>query len=269
MSRTDALNLARRPFVNARPVARVAVLLWVLGGLLLAANVWLFGSYFAGSGEQRGRLARLDAEIERNRERAGQLETEVAGLDLARQNERVLFLNEKIAERTFSWSLLFDRIAAVLPRDVRLTRLTPATAAEKNRGSGRRGSWRQKAGSNEVTLTIGGEAKTDDAMYQFVDNMFGHPAFHDPNLSRESKNEETGLISFDVQVGYLPTADVPVAEGAAGTEPITVEEEPLASEPGAPLPGQPGQPLPGQPGHPLQGQPAQPSEPAPPTGGAG
>src|SRR6185295_8868399 len=43
--RMEPLNLARRPFLNSRPVVRIALLLWVLGFLLLLGNVSLFWGY--------------------------------------------------------------------------------------------------------------------------------------------------------------------------------------------------------------------------------
>lgn len=260
MSTTDGLNLAHRPFANTRPVARVAILLWVLSALLLAGNVALFWGYFAGSGEQRARLQKIDADIVRNGEQIARMEGQVEGLDLARQNERVLFLNEKIAERTFSWSLLFDRVAAAMPPAVRLTRLTPESADEK--GGGRRGR-RQREGNGalgsdgEVMLTIGGEAQNDEALLQFVDNLFAHPAFDEPNPSSESKNEQTGVISFNLRVAYLPAGALAEAPGAAGVaaDPgaISVEEEPVPSE--TPGPGEATEAAPPTGGEPTGGDP--------------
>jgi hypothetical protein len=48
---TGSLNLSRKPYVNSRPVVRTALLLWIVGGLLLLGNVFLFWSYLSGSTE--------------------------------------------------------------------------------------------------------------------------------------------------------------------------------------------------------------------------
>lgn len=259
----EALNLSRRPFVNTRPVVRVALLLWVFSALLAAANVFLFWGYFAGSGEQRGRIVEIERAIERSRDRIGQLESEAAGLDLARQNERVLFLNEKIAERTFSWSLLFDRVAEVLPAEVRLRRLVPVSREE--RGAGARRRRREGAGRAErMTLIIGGEAMNDEALLQFVDNLFAHPAFRDyPDLSNESKDEASGLITFDLRVSYLPGA-APPGQPPEGPDQVTIEEEPLPTEAPAgedPVPGAEPEPS-GQPRRPALSPPSRIAGPA-------
>jgi Tfp pilus assembly protein PilN len=281
MRRSDALNLARRSFVNTRPVARVALLLWLLSAVLLAANVALFWDYFSGSTEQRARLNRVEDEIARAEQDTGRLDQQVGQLDLARQNERVLFLNDKIADRTFSWSLLFDRVAEALPAEVRLTRLTPVGVVEQ--GSNRRGFRRRPAvrrgattqgggqgGAAEpgrVVLTIGGEAKNDEALLHFVDNLFSHPAFSEPNLTHESR-EDDGDIVFDLQVGYLPEAS-----GASG-ETATVEEvappaapAPAGTESTEPVPPPAGTPAPQvPPPQPRAAKPPAPRQPAAPGG---
>jgi Tfp pilus assembly protein PilN len=240
MSRTDALNLARRPFVNTRPVVRVAVLLWAVAALLAAANLFLFWGYFSGSGEQRGRIVRIDREIERSRERIGELENETAGLDLAQQNERVLFLNEKIAQRTFSWSLLFDRVAEVLPAEVRLRRLTPMSASEEAGGRRRRRPGAESGGAERMTLTVGGEAMSDEALLQLVDNLFGHPSFRDyPDLTNESKDGGTGLITFDLRVSYLPSEQAVPGQPPAPGPPTIEEVEPPAEAPAGEEPATP------------------------------
>ena len=225
----DHLNLSRRPFLNTRPVTRVALLLWALGGLLLLGNVTLFWNYLSGSTEKREELARMKEQVERERESVGRLQARLAGLDLAQQNEQVEFLNHKIAERTFSWSLLFDRLAETMPDNVRLIQLQPAAiGGEERPRSGRARTAASQAAplaSDRVPLVIAAEAKSDEDMNRFVDNLFGHPAFRDPDFTRESRDDEEGSrIQFSVHVTYLPGGSTP------GTPGMTVEEEPEVVE---------------------------------------
>ena len=70
---SESLNLSRRPFINTRPVARVSLLLWVLGLLLLLGNISLYWSYLSGSGETRADLDRLEAKIQQQRRTNDQL----------------------------------------------------------------------------------------------------------------------------------------------------------------------------------------------------
>jgi Tfp pilus assembly protein PilN len=219
------LNLSRRPFLNTRPVTRVALLLWGLGALLLLGNVTLFWNYLSGSTEKREELARMEQQVERERESAGRLEARLAALDLEQQNEQVEFLNRKIAERTFSWSLLFDRLTETMPDGVRLIQLQPAAIGEERtqRRTRTQAEAEQPAplASDRVPLVIAAEARSDEDLNRFVDNLFGHPAFSNPNLLKEDRSEEGNRIQFNIHVTYLPRNPTPG---------VTVEEVPEVVE---------------------------------------
>lgn len=215
----EHLNLSRRPFLNTRPVTRVALLLWALGGLLLLGNVTLFWSYLSGSTEKREELARMEEQVERERESVGRLQARLAGLDLESQNDQVEFLNRKIAERTFSWSLLFDRLTETMPDNVRLNQLRPGAIAEGARQRSRRrtgSSSPAPLASDRVPLVIAAEARSDEEILQFVDNLFAHPAFDNPNLLQESRSDEGNRVAFTLHVTYLPRNPTPG---------VTVEED--------------------------------------------
>ncbi|HVR08391.1 MAG TPA: hypothetical protein VMW75_10105 [Thermoanaerobaculia bacterium] len=205
----ESLNLARRPFVNGRPVGRLATILWVLGALLLAADVTLFMGYLTSSQTTRTKLGTLEGEIAREQRDGAELKANLGKLGLEQQNREVTFLNRKIDERTFSWSLLFDRMAEVLPDEVRLLRLKPANVVERDIGLGPRPSARELK-PLPVTLSLYCEAKDDEAVLRFVDNLFAHPAFSEPNLEREERLDSGGL-RFDVTVQYQPNTPAAAA----------------------------------------------------------
>jgi hypothetical protein len=200
----ESLNLAGRPFVNTRPVERVAVILWVLGALLLAANVALFRGYLTKSQTTRVKLAGSERDIAREKRAGAELQDRLGTLKLEQQNREVTFLNRKIDERTFSWSLLFERMAEVLPDQVRLLRLKPTNVVQRDIGLGPRPS-AHELNPPPVTLTMHCEAKNDEALLRFVDNMFAHPAFAEPNLQSEERLD-SGLVRFDLVVQYQPNA---------------------------------------------------------------
>jgi len=212
------VNLARPGFVNSRPVVRLAVLLWLLGLALVAANIWLYRNYFEGNNEKARRMTELEASVTAERQAIARLEGRLAGLDLARQNETVNFLNRKIADRTFAWSRLFDRLALILPGDVRLLSLSPDNKAQPARGSRE-----QPVAVSEyrarVPLQLLAEARTDAALLELVDALFEDPAFRNPNPLRENRTDGQAL-RFALSVTYLPTvaeelATRPEQEGAA------------------------------------------------------
>ena len=204
-ARMEPLNLARRPFLNSRPVVRISLLLWLLGLLILTVNVSLFRIYLSGSADKREQIARGEGEIERQQQALQPLQRRLDDIDLARLNEEIDFLNQKIAKRTFSWSLLLDRLVEVLPNDVRLTRLAPATDAKEKRqeSRGSRPAPRDRRLEGQVPLRITGETRSDEALLRFVDNLFAHPSFTDPNLLHEERQDDN-RVRFELTVQYIP-----------------------------------------------------------------
>lgn len=199
------LNLASRPFSNSTPVIRTITLLAAIAALLVTLNVVFYWGYFSGSSEEaRVELADLESRIAELRREARDLDAELARYDLDEMNREVSFLNLKIAERVFGWSQLFDDLAEVLPPDVRLERLQPAFARRSGPGG-------------EVSLTIVGRAREEGAFLEFVDALFAHPRFDDPDPSREALRD--GETQFNLEVMYLPSVEVP------GKSPVDLEEE--------------------------------------------
>jgi hypothetical protein len=222
--RADSLNLASRPFGNSRPVVRISLILWLLGLALLLSNVFVFRSYLSDSADKRAQIARGEEEILRQQKDVQDLQNRLNGYDLVRLNDQIDFLNTQIDARTFSWSLLIDRLADALPNDVRLSRLTPMTGGKAKRETQReRGAQRDKPPEGEVELQISGQTRRDEALLRFVNNLFAHPAFRDPNLLQESQVDAGGpLVKFDATVTYLhggPPHSVVVEESPAGAAP--------------------------------------------------
>jgi Tfp pilus assembly protein PilN len=219
-----ALNLSRRPFVNVRPVARTAVLLWVLGGLVFAANLALYWRYLAGSGDKQAKLRSVERAIADESARSAELERDLRRLDLQAQNDQVDFLNRRIAERTFAWSRLFDHLGEVLPEKVRIYSLSPLNIVPERERRGARAPI-QPLG-DRVGLRIDGAAEGTEPLLAFIDALFAHPAFDQPKLDREAR--ENQFLRFDLGVVYLPEAGE-----ASGPAPVIVEEGP---PPAAPAP---------------------------------
>jgi len=236
----EPLNLSRRPFLNSRPVVRVSLILLLLGLVLLLVNVSLFWSYLSSSEDMRADIERGRQEIQRRQGEVAELERRLDDIPLTDLNAEILFLNGKIQERTFSFNLLLDHLAKVLPNDVRLNRLTPQTGGEAGRGAGRGRSRRVKAQDGRVPLLISGETRDVEALDQFVQNLFS-PPFADPDLVRYEASNEGNLVVFDVTVQYVPESQ---SQNVVVEEVPVIEEEapppgsaPSAQAPGAQAPG--------------------------------
>lgn len=193
-------NLARAPFVNERPVRRLGVALWVLFAIVGGAGLWMSQTIRRETGTRVAELARLNAETVSGRERAVALEAQLRRANLPAQNERAEFLNRRLAERTFSWNNLLETLAGVMPRGVRLIGLSPQGFARQR---GRTVGDVETPATTQVAMRITGEAEETEALLEFVDRLFAHPAFDRPNLSRESAKKDD-KIQFDLTVDYLP-----------------------------------------------------------------
>jgi len=228
-------NLARAPFVNERPVRRLAVTLWLLFALVGGLAAWQAVASRQATSARLAELARLNTEAAAARERAATLERELRGADLPAQNERTAFLNRRLAERAFSWSRLLESVTAVMPRGVRLVRLSPEGFGSEQR---RAGMPVRAAATTRVEMRVSGEAEETEALLEFVDRLFQHPAFDQPNLARESERKDS-RIQFELAVAYLP--EVAGDSGAAATSAVASSAATTAATPGAPAAPRPGE----------------------------
>jgi Tfp pilus assembly protein PilN len=197
-------NLARKPFLNTRPVVRVAILLGVLGLALAGANLYAYWSFSQGQDVKRDLLEETRVAIQDEQERLQSLDERRQHVDLESQNEQVVFLNRKIRQRTFGWSLLFDTLTEILPRDVRIGRLSLESIGEDDAGRrSRRGGSGSELRPGEIQLGIEGEARNYDAFLDFLDALFQSSAFREANPAGDSKIQ-TGMFRFRLSVLYLP-----------------------------------------------------------------
>lgn len=217
------LNLAARPFVNRRPWRRLTALLWALGLALLTLNAVLYWGYLTGSADARAELADLREQVAGDQTELDRLSAELARLDLEAQNREVAFLNERIADRRFPWGELFNDIEEVLPWNTRLRSLAPERG-DRNR---RRRAALGTGDRSRVVLDLTGEAQDDQGLLDLMDALFEHPAFDDPKLLHESR-QDAGPLDFTIAVVYLPGAApaepddaAPAAGATEGTADVT------------------------------------------------
>jgi Tfp pilus assembly protein PilN len=231
-----AVNLASRPFANTRPLRRVALLLWVVGAVLAAAAGWLYWHSFFGIEGGREKIAAVDRSLEAERRRLAAAEQALAGMDLRSQNVEAAYLEARLRERTFPWSALFEHLAQVLPRHVRLVSLAPQAGdprasrrAQSLLRSRRPGSM---AASGRVYLQMSGVAADDEALTNLLDRLFASQWFANPSLPNE--RNENGQLAFSLGVSYLPGGRGSLA--VAELPPPSEEPAPRAAPPPAPRP---------------------------------
>lgn len=191
------LNLAERPFVNRQPVRRVSALFLVLGVTLALVNGFLYWRHWAGQGAAETGLEDLGKQVEQERQLLDQAMASFEGFDAEVFNSKVDFVNRRILQRTFSWSRLFDEVVEAMPNDVRLVSLAPRFE-DRDRRTERRAL---ADGSENVKLDLQGDAKTSEALLEFVDRLFSHEAFEEPDLHRENLSPD-GFLQFSITVAY-------------------------------------------------------------------
>ena len=93
--------------------------------MVLAVDLWLYVGYASSRRATASQLDAVEAKIDSESQALARAEDALSRADVSEQNALVEFMNHRIAERTFGWSVLFDRLADLLPDDVRLLSLTP------------------------------------------------------------------------------------------------------------------------------------------------
>lgn len=230
------VNLSRRPFVNRRPVMRMVVILWVLAGVLVLANLRLFTGYLAESYDIRGKIEEADQDLREKLDGLAQLDSQIARISLGAHNRQALFLNSLISYRTFPWSALFDDLEKVLPPRVRLLSVRPvlrlaseeavSQAEAQARSEARQRSRRRRSrgaqatnasddlgrgdsitqpedgpqAQDEVRLELNCIAEDEESLITFLETLYESTGFRRPLLRNESYSGQQ--VSFSLVVLY-------------------------------------------------------------------
>jgi len=181
-------SLSSRPFLNTRPVWAVTALAAGLGIVLLAVNIGLYISSNRRLEEQLVRRAELTGRV---RALSAELRKDTAALEKVPWKKlklRAERLNGILHEYAFSWQRLFRDLGAVLPREVRLYRISPDVS------------------DKGVVLTIAGTARNREALLQLLQNMIDDPRFEDPLPRSETTPEGAAGTGYEfrMKVNYLP-----------------------------------------------------------------
>ena len=194
-------NLATRPFYNER-----AVRFW----LLLAASTVAAATFFNVSRvlyysqadtELATAAARDEARAAELRASAAQLRASVDTQQVQLASSEARQANELIDRRTFSWTELFNRFEATLPRNVRITSVQPRVGDDRH-----------------IILTVGLLARGVEDVDEFMENLEATGAFAEL-LSREEHVTEGGQLVSSLEAAYIPKP----AAGSAAEPPAPAE----------------------------------------------
>jgi Tfp pilus assembly protein PilN len=186
-------NLASRPFLNTRPVWLLTAVAGTLALTLAAVNFNLWMISNRGLEEQ---LAREQALLAEQKQLVDELRSDAAALDQVpwrALNRRVDDLNMVLREHAFSWLRLLDDLERVLPREVRIIRVSPTV------------------GKEDVELGLEGVARDRGALLDLLDNLIADPSFDEPRPRSERTPEQSSGVGYDfvLSVKYRPEGGRP------------------------------------------------------------
>lgn len=181
------LNLASRPYRDYRPVYAAVVVMSLIAAFLMLNNVETYYRYTRETQSTRTKIASIEAQTRQEREREAVAQRRIKGLDLKRLSAQTKFVNDKLAERAFSWSMLLDELESVLADDVRLLSVTPTFEKDES-----------------IKLSMEFVSKTADGMIRTLNRMNADPQFRNPFPSMQSQLD-TGY-SFTLSTQYVPPA---------------------------------------------------------------
>lgn len=230
------LNLASRPFRNNTIVG--SVLAGAVAALIAATvyNGYVFLNY-------GGHYRHLQGEERQHRERLAALETEerdlsrkIASRDFRHLYGRGVFAGNLILKRSFSWTLLFNRLEDLVPPEVMMTAVRPNISGEK------------------TVIRVDGVARNHGGLLALEESLQKNPVFARVHPIYERRvNPSRPEIDFALEFDYFPTPNPPgpdaIASGggpAAAPSPAAVAPTPTpATIASAPTPGpspEPGRP---------------------------
>lgn len=190
-------NLARRPFVDARP-ANVAVVVLLLAAVAFSVtSVRTVYAYLDGSRRSREEVASLRAEIERLEASRRDAEQKLAKFDLEGMRAGAEEANALARLRAFSWSRFLTRLERTLPNDFRVVAVSLARPSATEAGDG------PGAGASRLSLTL--VTPDRDGMPRLLKAFYASPWFEEPTPLAEAGGEKGTAEGARLSIGALYT----------------------------------------------------------------
>ena len=190
-------NLSTRPFYNERAVHALLLLVAILAVALTVYNVQRIVTLSRRHTELTRQAERDEAEARQLEQQASDVQRGLSPAELELIVNATAEANTLIDQRTFSWTELFDRIEATLPRDVMVTSLRPLVR------------------DGVVSLSIIVIGRSVEEIDAFMEALEKTGAFTNL-LSRQEEITADGMYRASLEGRYQP-ATAPVAPAGTGT----------------------------------------------------
>ncbi|HET6844479.1 MAG TPA: hypothetical protein VFK06_22765 [Candidatus Angelobacter sp.] len=173
-----------------------------VGAALLLTLIlgWVSWSSHSRSVQARKRISELQqkiAELDRQKDTAESVLNRQDNHDVRAQSR---FWNDRISQRSFSWTLLFSELEKIMPKRASLVAVQPETESEQKA---------PKTGLDQrlkLKLSINGE-KYDDAI-ELVKNMESSRRFHvigiETEIFKAATKGSPATVQFRIETYYMP-----------------------------------------------------------------
>lgn len=189
------LNLARRPFVDVRPV-NVSVA--VLGLLVLGLSVWSVRTvvrYLSNSARTRAAIVSLREEIDGLEEQRLAAESRLGRYDLVELTAQAEDANHIALRRSFSWTRFLTRLEKTLPQDARVASIALARSQKDTSAPRRLGP--AEAVNVELVLI----SRSPDGLPRAIRAFFGSKWFDHPRPHHEDRGERGPAEGRRIAIG--------------------------------------------------------------------
>ena len=206
-------NLSTRPFYNERAVHAVAA---VIAAAVLAVTVWQVVRVVRLSRyktELNAAISRDRGETDRSNREAAQIRRGLDQKELAALAKQAREANDLIAQRTFSWTQLFNELEATLPDNVMLIGVHPEISD----------------GITQLHMDVQG--KSEDEITTFWDRLEKTGRFRDAEWTNTTVTPE-GYSHMAMTVLYTPD-QAAARPAAAPPQPQPVPQLPAPAPPAA------------------------------------
>jgi Tfp pilus assembly protein PilN len=168
------LNLATNPQENNRPFLAGATLTGTVSMLVFILVAHATYKSWRASRVLRADIARLETQIQADRQRRQELATYFRSAAAQNILDRSAFLNSLIDARSFPWTKIFTDLEETLPPGVRVISISPKLVS----------------GRAEVTLQVGADG--DESKIKFLQAIEKSSVFSGMIVTEEKRAEQGG-----------------------------------------------------------------------------
>jgi hypothetical protein len=180
------LNLAEQPFISPLISTVIPTALALVVLVFTAINIFALFSIQWGNEDNEAMIREARQQTELKVYEIDKIEEQLLSMDVKEYRSRATAANGIISRYTMSWTRLFNRMEEIVPKDLRMLRISPEL----------------KDQVMELRLRVA--VKNQKVVRDFIGNMDNSPHFSDVILLSEVPYEDGMIFELTVQYAYQP-----------------------------------------------------------------